>query len=52
VAVIKAIPFDPENSGASIAIIWFYIGQAPGPESPCIVFFTLSFYFVLSSFIF
>ena len=38
-AVINVIPFDPENSGASITIIRFYVGQVPGPESPCIVSF-------------
>jgi len=39
VAVIKFISFDPENSGASITVIRFYVGQLPGPESPCIVSF-------------
>lgn len=38
-AVIKFISFDPENSGASITVIRFYVGQLPGPESPCIVSF-------------
>jgi hypothetical protein len=38
-AVIKVIPFDPENSGASIIIIESHVGQVPGPESPCIVSF-------------
>ena len=38
-AVIKVIPFDPENSGVSITIIGSYVGQVPGPESPCIVSF-------------
>ncbi|KAG1387527.1 hypothetical protein G6F59_016362 [Rhizopus arrhizus] len=41
-AVIKFISFDPENSGASITVIRFYVGQLPGPESPCIVSFTYS----------
>ncbi|KAG0754661.1 hypothetical protein G6F24_012335 [Rhizopus arrhizus] len=38
-AVIKFISFDPENSGASITVFRFYVGQLPGPESPCIVSF-------------
>lgn len=41
-AVIKFISFDPENSGASITVFRFYVGQLPGPESPCIVSFTYS----------
>ena len=41
-AVIKVIPFDPENSGASTTIIGSYVGQVPGPESSCIVSFTYS----------
>ena len=44
VAVIKFISFDPENSGASITVIRFYVGQLPGPESPCIVSFTYSLF--------
>ena len=39
VAVIKFISFDPENSGASITVFRCYVGQLPGPESPCIVSF-------------
>ena len=40
-AVIKVIPFDPENSGGSNIIAGSYVEQVPGSESPCIVSFTL-----------
>ena len=35
----KVTPFDAEKLFASIAIIGIYVGQIPGPESPCIVSF-------------
>ncbi|EIE92200.1 hypothetical protein RO3G_16911 [Rhizopus delemar RA 99-880] len=42
VTAIKVTPFDPENSGALIAIFGSHVVQIPGPESFCIVSFTLS----------
>ena len=40
VTAIKVTSFDPKNSGASIAIIGFDVGQLPVPESPCTISFT------------